>query len=276
MTPKTSSQRWRERRALYRPDGQIFDPRAFGVEVIREREARPFVEAHHYSASYPAARLAVGLMRAREGWFEPDLVGVAVFSVPAQPQAIRAHLGVEPAQGVELGRFVLLDEVASNAETWFLARALRLLRAELSEVRGVVSYSDPLPRVALDGRVVMPGHVGLIYRASNAISLGRSSPRTLLLTPDGRALSGRTLSKIRLSERGCGAAVDALVRLGLPRPTLGEEGAVWLGRALEEGRREGVLRSVRHPGNYIYRFDLYRSTNPIKCPSNAHQEEAAP
>jgi len=213
---KLRSQRWRERRAFYRPDGELFDPRAFGVEIIREREARPFVEAHHYSGSYPAARLAVGLMRSREGWFTPELVGVAVFSVPAQPQAIRAHLGVEPAHGLELGRFVLLDEVASNAETWFLARALRMLRAELPEVRGVVSYSDPMPRHALDGRLVMPGHVGLIYRASNAIGLGRSSPRTLLLTPDGRAL--------------------------------------------EEGRRAGVLRSVRHPGNHIYRFDLYRAT----------------
>ena len=254
---KLHSQRWRERRAFYRLDGEPFDPKQFGVEVVRERDARPFVESHHYSGSYPAARLAVGLMRSREGWFAPELVGVAVFSVPAQPQAIRAHLGVEPAHGIELGRFVLLDAVASNAETWFLARALRLLRGELAEVRGVVSYSDPVPRHDLEGRVVMPGHVGLIYRASNALPLGRSSARTLLLTPDGRALSGRTLSKIRLGERGCAAAVDALVRLGLPPCAVGEDAAAWLTRALAVGEASGVIRRLRHPGNFVYRFDLH-------------------
>ena len=78
-----------------------------------------------------------------------------MFSVPAQPQAIRAHLGVEPAHGVELGRFVLLDAVASNAETWFLARALRLLRGELAEVRGVrlvppEEESSQPPKVSVD------------------------------------------------------------------------------------------------------------------------------
>lgn len=49
-------QRWRGRRDHYRPAGERFDPAAFGVEVIPERDARAFVVAHHYSGSYPAAR----------------------------------------------------------------------------------------------------------------------------------------------------------------------------------------------------------------------------
>jgi hypothetical protein len=268
---KLRSQRWRERRAIYRPDGEVFDPKQFGVELVREREARPFVERHHYSGSYPAARLAAGLMRSREGWFAPELVGVAVFSVPAQPQAIRAHLGVEPAQGVELGRFVLLDEIPSNAETWFLARARRLLHAELPAVRGILSYSDPLERRTAAGLVVKPGHVGQIYRDSGAAYLGRSSSRTLLLTPDGRALSGRTLSKIRLGERGCGAAIDALVRLGLPPAAVGEDGAAWLARALTLGEAQGLLRRLPHPGNHVYRFAVHGPTpSALPYPKKEH------
>lgn len=84
-------QRWRERRESYRPQGEIINPAAFGVELLREREARPFVERHHYSSTYPAARRAFGLMRARK-WFAPELCGVAVFSVPAQGQAISKWL----------------------------------------------------------------------------------------------------------------------------------------------------------------------------------------
>jgi hypothetical protein len=47
------------------------------------------------------------------------------------------------------------------------------------------------------GRLVFPGHVGVIYRASNALYSGRSAARTLLLLPDGRALDERSLAKAR-------------------------------------------------------------------------------
>lgn len=224
------------------------------MDGVSKGEARAFVEAHHYSGSFPAARLSVGLYRA---WgVLRSLVGVAVFSVPMQPNAIRAHLGLAPALGIELGRFVLLDEIPGNAETWFLARALRLLRAELAEVEGVLSYSDPMPRNTAQGELVTPGHVGVIYQASNARYLGTSSPRRLLLGPDGRALSERSLSKIRLGERGDGAAADRLVALGLPPRALGEDGRAWLSRALEEARAAGLVRELRHPGNHTYTFSL--------------------
>ena len=49
-------QRWRERRDSYRPAGEVIDPRRFEVAPIPDdTTARAFVEAHHYSASYPAA-----------------------------------------------------------------------------------------------------------------------------------------------------------------------------------------------------------------------------
>lgn len=247
-------QRWRDRKDAYRRLGDHFNPTSYAVDVVGKGAARAFVESHHYSGSFPAARLSVGLYRA---WnVLRTLVGVAVFSVPMQPDAIRAHLGTVPARGVELGRFVLLDEIPGNAESWFLARALRLLRAELSEVEGVLSYSDPMPRKTALGELVTPGHVGVIYQASNARYLGTSSPRRLLLGPDGRALSERSLSKIRLGERGDGAAADRLLALGLSRPHIGESGAAWLRRALEEARAAGLVRELRHPGNHVYTFTL--------------------
>ena len=251
MTTADHCQRWRERRPRYRPAGEVIDPSRYGVEVVRERDARPFVERHHYAGSYPAARLAVGLFESRR-WVVPELVGVAVFSVPMQPRSISAYTGADPSLGVELGRLVLLDHVPGNGESWFVARAMRLLRAELSDVRAVVSYSDPVQRQTADGEVVMPGHVGIVYQALNATYHGRASARTLYLDRDGKVVSGRAISKIRLGESGSGAAIDRLVRAGAPRPLAGEEPSEWVRRALEDG----PFRRLRHPGNHVYTWRL--------------------
>ena len=79
MTDPPLTQRWRDRRDSYRQRGEAFHPSEYGVEPIRgDRAARAFVEAHHYSASFPAARCRVGLYRQRPGWYAPELVGVAV------------------------------------------------------------------------------------------------------------------------------------------------------------------------------------------------------
>jgi hypothetical protein len=245
--------RWRERKDLLRPALELrFDPSRYGVEITQERAARPFVEAHHYSGSYPAARLAVGLYRKRAGWYTGDLVGVAVFSVPIQPRSVELWLGLPEREAVELGRFVLLDEVEANAETWFLTRAVEVLRAELRAVRGVLSYSDPLPRHTLEGHTVTPGHVGTIYQAANAAYLGQSEPRYQLLDAKGRTISARALSKVRLGEVGGDGAARRLVEAGLPARRFGEEPAAWLARAMGEALASGVVRRVLHPGCHAY------------------------
>ncbi|MBH23344.1 MAG: hypothetical protein CMH57_02550 [Myxococcales bacterium] len=223
------------------------------MSLLDEERAKAFVTEHHYSGSYPAARLRCGLWRWRPGTLG-ELVGVAVFSVPCQQRVVPRWLGVEPLEGVEVGRFVLLDDVPFNGETYFLARAFRLLREHKPTVRAVVSYSDPVARRTLGGEVIKPGHYGTIYQAHNARFLGRSSSKTLYLTPDGRALSGRALSKIRLGERGQDAAQARLVELGLPERDRGESGEGYVARVL--GSR--AVRPVRHPGNFVYGWALDR------------------
>ena len=244
----TTCQRWRDRRGTYRPAGEPIDPARYGVEVLDEMAAKRFVVQHHYEGTYPAARCRVGLYRGRE------LVGVAVFSQPMNQATVPRWTGQSPAEGVELGRFVLLDDVPANGETWFLARALRIVQRELS-VRAVVSFSDPVERTSADGRITMPGHIGTIYQASNARYVGRARPKALLLGPDGRALSHRAIAKIRNDERGAAGAVDALRKLGAPARRIGEPGAAYVERAL----RDGPFRRFRHPGTHCYLFALDRT-----------------
>jgi hypothetical protein len=238
-------QRWRAGRDHYRPAGEVIRPVEYEVAEISEAIAKAFVVEHHYSKSYPAARFRFGLYR------RGALAGVAVYSHPCNDRVLTRTFGVPATEAVELGRFVLLDEVPGNGETWFLARTFARLR---SEVAGVVSFSDPVARSSAAGLVVFPGHIGTIYQAHNAAYLGRGTARTLRLLPDGRVLSARSLQKVRAVERGWRYAVEQLVGAGAPAPTSGEDLSPWLARALR-----AVTRTIRHPGNHRYAWAFSRA-----------------
>ena len=229
-----AAQRWTARRSVFvRPNGAEFRPHAWDVaEIPDDTTARAFVEAHHYSSAYPAALRRFGLYHLAR------LVGVAVFSQPMQADALRPF---PRDAAMELGRFVLLDEVPFNAESWMVRRTLESLRG----VDGVVMFSDPEPRTDAAGAVTFRGHYGTIYQASGAVYAGRATPRTLRLLPDGTVVSARTLSKIRARERGWRYGVEQLVAAGAPAPT--GDLAAWLRAVLPR-----VTRAVRHHGNHRY------------------------
>jgi hypothetical protein len=246
------SQRWRERRAKFRPAGEVFDPSGYGVEIIPDdRTAKAFIERHHYAHSSPSMRLRLGLYRSR-AFFAPELMGVCAFTVPQAQTVIPKYArGVVPNDGVELGRLVLLDEVAGNAESWFVSRCLRILRSTLKNIRIVVSFSDPVRRVAEDGTVIMPGHIGDVYKALSARYVGPASPKTMHLARDGRTVSERAKSKIRNDEKGRDYAYRQLLSMGAPPRQPFEEGPAYLERALA-----AAFREIRHPGNHAYCWPL--------------------
>jgi hypothetical protein len=247
----TACQRWRDRRAHYRPAGEVFDSSRASVEVIDEATAKDFTVRHHYAGTYPAARFRVGLFVGGRTSRE-SLVGVSVFSVPMSQFVVPKWFdGMAPNDGVELGRLVLLDSVAANAESWFVARSFRLLRESIG-VHGVLSYSDPIQRVAADGTVVKRGHVGTVYQALNACYRGRSRAQRMILSRDGRVVGMRALSKLRNDEIGAGYAYEQLRGLGAPARKPFEGGAEYIRRALAEGG----FRTVRHPGNHTYTWWL--------------------
>ncbi len=144
--------------------------------------------------------------------------------------------------------------LCDDGETFFLAQAFRLAARE--GVRGIVSFSDPMPRVRADGTVLSPGHVGTIYQAANGWhTADRGTPRTLLVGPDGRVLSDRALSKIRRQEPGYAYAERQLVGYGARPRQPAESPAWWLDTALTDAG----IRRVRHPGNHRYLFRIRRT-----------------
>lgn len=240
-------QRWRTRCDSYRPAGEVFVPHSFDVAPITsDRIARAFIECHHYSSTYPAARFRFGL-------FERDrLTGVAVFSVP-MTAAVFDPLPRDAS--VELGRFVLLDEVKANGESWFLARCFELLRREA--IAGIVSFSDPEPRTDATGRIIFRGHIGTIYQATNAVYVGRGRARVHWLFPDGTVLNPRTLQKIRAKERGWRYAVNQIIEHGANPPDR-DDLRHWLAAELPR-----VTRPLRHGGNHKYLFALNRAARRV-------------
>ncbi|MCC0004642.1 MAG: hypothetical protein H6872_05690 [Methylobacteriaceae bacterium] len=246
-----AAMRWRQGRASYRPQREQFDPRHFGVEQIGDAAARAFVLEHHYSRSYPAAIAAFGLIERTS--HSDRLTGVAVFSVPMNGKAARRY-GAADAPFCDLGRFVLLDEIAGNAETWFLSRALAGLSSVKTDASSrplhhlVLAYSDPQPRTAANGDVIFAGHVGGIYAAASAIYLGRGTARVHWVAQDATLISPRALSKLRNGERGDAYVYEQLLRHGAPRRRLNEPAADYVSRALAEG----PFRRLRHRGNHVY------------------------
>ncbi len=238
------TQRWRERRDSYRPAGEPLRTAEYDVAAIRDTAtAKDFVVRHHYAASYPAARFRYGLYR------QGALVGVAVYSHPVSDRVLTSVFPGAAVESVELGRFVLLDDVPANGETWFLARTFTLLKRE--GLVGVVSFSDPVPRTALGGQTVFLGHVGTIYQAGNAVYLGRGVTQTLRLLPDGRSLHHRAEEKIRNRERGWRYAAQTLVDHGADVLTERDDPTEWLARWLPR-----LTRRLRHTGNHKYAWSL--------------------
>lgn len=252
-----SCQRWREHRGSYRPAGEPIRTADYEVaELASDREARSFVERHHYSRSFPAARARYGLFRRGE------LVGVAVLSHPASEAALEAALPLpcDRLARAELGRFVLLDDVPANGESWFAARAFDLARAAGFEA--IVAHSDPEPRQGADGAVVFVGHIGTVYQATNAVYRGRTPARTWRLLPDGTVLSARALSKLRSRERGWRYVVELLEQHGAPPPE--GDWREWVARAVG-----AVSRTYRHRGNHRYVWALDRALRrhlPVALP----------
>ena len=125
------------------------------------------------------------------------------------------------------------------------------MREALPSVRGVVAYSDPVERRDESGQLVKRGHIGTIYRATNAQYRGLSSRRTLWLAPSGISFADRALSKVRLGETGERYVMERLRALGAPRRQTGEGGADYVARL----KGCSWLKPMRHPGNHTFTWE---------------------
>ena len=241
----TVNQRWRDKVATYMQADKVFNPARFWVGELPFADAKKFVTTHHYMGSMSASRVRFGLYHSTLE--DEELVGVAVFDHGMNPAILTKTFDTLPAKDAQevtlnLARFVMLDAVKWNGETWFLARCFEELRKK--GYLGVVSFSDPVVR-RHEGSVTFKGHIGTIYQAHNAAYLGHSSPKTKHVFPDGREFCDRTASKARNGEVGETYACQLLIDQGADAPW--DDRAEWV-----RHWRAKLCQRVNHPGNYKY------------------------
>lgn len=154
------------------------------MKRIAASEAKTVIAAEHYLRIFPT------------GWtrcYEHDGVYV-VYSIPANKNLANFLFG--PGIEIrELARLWAPDGHVRNALTRAVAESIKLLRKELPEVQGLVSFADP-----------NVNHHGGIYQALSWIYTGQSEESRGYLAPDGRIVSRRAFhsnTESRLPDLPC-------------------------------------------------------------------------
>lgn len=155
------------------------------VKVLAADCAQRMVVEHHYLHRRASISFAFGL-------FCPDLCGVVTFGTPASRHLQIGASPTSPDAVIELNRLWVDDKMPRNTESWFMARAIKLMPTRI-----IVSYAD-----------TTAGHMGYVYRASNFYYAGwtdmdRKTPRYDYLMPGKhsreafRSGSGARSEKVR-------------------------------------------------------------------------------
>ena len=153
-----------------KPNDGGFRGDGYEVRPIKSSIGKAFIREHHYSHSCHNGPMCYGLVT------EERLIGVLAFATPCSENVRRSVYGPgREGEVTELHRLVILDETRTNAESWFISRALRQLKRDRPKYSAVVSFSD-----------ATEGHTGTIYQATNAIYQGSTSKAWFYRDGEGR------------------------------------------------------------------------------------------
>lgn len=143
----------------------------YEVRRITAKEAKKYICEHHYShGCHNGPSPCYGLFD------KGELIGVCAFAVPCSERVRASVFGEEfKAHVTELHRLHILDCTPKNTESWFISRCLKLLKQDKPEIWAVLSFSD-----------LTTGHTGVIYRASNAYSIGTTEKKRFYIDTTGR------------------------------------------------------------------------------------------
>ncbi len=116
---------------------------ALAIKPIGKDTARCLTLAHHYSHTWRPnfGRYCYGLFRDGQE-DEPQCLGIAAFGCMKTPKARIFESALPNGWMCELNRFWVSDELGKNAESLFLAAALRLLHQTDRQIVAVQTFAD--------------------------------------------------------------------------------------------------------------------------------------
>lgn len=152
--------------------------------MIDKETAIRLVVQHHYMHRRPPISFAFGLTIGGE------CKGVITFGTPASRHMQVGACPLSPESVVELNRLWVSDDCPRNTESWFIARALKLLPPLI-----ILSYAD-----------TTEGHMGYVYRAANFYYAGwtdmeRKTARFDYVTPGMHTRDAFRKGEVRFTER---------------------------------------------------------------------------
>lgn len=134
----------------------------FTVTPISGKTTKDYIRKNHYSKSCHNGPIGYGLYNAG------GLLGAIAFACPCSENVRRSIFGEDYAFSViELHRLFVEDGTPKNTESWFISRALSLLRKQHPKYTAVLSFAD-----------TTEGHVGYVYQACNFLYCGLTTSNT--------------------------------------------------------------------------------------------------
>lgn len=181
----------------------------YRVEPIRYITARPFIEKYHYSKNVNGCKVSHCFGLFRPSQFLSEMVGAAIFGLPAMNNQASSWNPDAPDKVLELRRLACIDDTPKNAESFFISKMLKWLKKN-TDIEVILSYAD-----------TNYGHEGIIYKASNFDLVGETSDGVVLMV-DGKKYHDRTLRNPKpyarkIRERYDAGDTDILLVKQLPK-----------------------------------------------------------
>lgn len=151
----------------------------YTVTPTSRTHIKNFIEQHHYSHNINGLSSTYCFALNDNN----TLIGAMIIGKMAMPNqwkkyAFNNHCNEHTV--LELRRLVLIDNTQKNAESYFIAKALKWLKKH-TDIQAIVSYADP-----------NYGHEGTIYKAANFTPLGQTSPGRIIVY-NGKKYHDKTL-----------------------------------------------------------------------------------
>lgn len=129
----------------------------YTVELVDRKTIKDFIETWHYSKSINGCKSSYCF-----ALYNPshEMVGAMFFGRLAMYNQYK-RFSEDEDKVIELRRLCCIDDTPRNAESYFISRALKLLKQIWRSDGIVISYAD-----------AEYGHEGTIYKASNFESVG--------------------------------------------------------------------------------------------------------
>ena len=157
--------------------------RNFTIEPVVKKAVQGFIEKWHYShyAGGIQHRQCFALYSPDGPFGLPRMIGAAIYGQPAMPDTAKKYHPDEPLRCWEMRRLCCIDDTPTNTESFFIGKTLQWIRQN-TDVQVIISYSD-----------LNQGHEGTIYKATNFVHLGETSPSKVLMV-DGKEYHPRSMN----------------------------------------------------------------------------------